>query len=151
MKDTVVVLAFATATLGLVSVQGTPPAGQERGQAPAQAVTLIGCVERIEPPAASTGKPSAPAYKLIDIQPGSGQSLQKPVSPETQYLLEAPAAIKLSDFQNQRIEVTGTLTATPRPADSPQRGEARGAIMPTSTLSVKSAKVVSTECKAPRW
>ena len=143
-----IVAVLATAMAGLVS-QGTPPAPQGE-QAPAPTVTLVGCVERIEPPATAAGKTAPPAYKLIDIQPGTGQRTEKPLTPDTQYLLEAPAAIKLSDFQNQRIEVTGTLTANPPPADSAQRGAARGAQTPTTTLNVKSAKVVSTECKAPR-
>jgi hypothetical protein len=142
-----IVAVLATAMGGLVS-QGTPPSPQGE-QAAAPTVTLVGCVERVEPPAPPAGTTASPAYKLIDIQPGSGQRTEK-LTPDTQYLLEAPAGIKLSDFQNQRIEVTGTLTANPRPADSAQRGAARGAQTPTTTLNVKSAKVVSTECKAPR-
>ena len=148
MRTAGIVAVLATAMAGLVS-QGAPPAPQGE-QAAVPTVTLVGCVERVEPPAAPAGKTAAPAYKLIDIQPGTGQQTQKPLTPETQYLLEAPAGIKLSDFQNQRIEVTGTLTANPRPADSAQRGAARGAPTLATTLNVKSAKVVSTECKAPR-
>ena len=145
-------LVVATMCTLVASAQSTSPPAQEKSQGAATAMTLVGCVERIEPPAGPPGKSAAaPAYKLMDVQPGTGQKMQQPLTPATQFLLEAPASINLSEFQNQRVEVTGTVTAHAHAPAPAQKGETRGpAPMPTSTLTVKSMKVVSTECKAPR-
>lgn len=149
----VALLAAATTWTLVVSAHGTsaPPPGERPQTTPTLA--LVGCVERIEPPARRAGEtapPPPPAYKLVDVQPGPGQRAPQPVTAETQYLLSAPASIKLSDFQNQRVEVTGTLGVTAKPPASEQRGATPGSTLPASTLNVMTVKVVSTECKPPR-
>ena len=69
---------------------------------------------------------------------------------DKEYLLTAPESVKLSDYQNQRVEATGTLSAIPDAVPGqPARGEPQ---TPTATprlsvLKIVSVKVVSTECK----
>ncbi len=148
----VALLAAATPWTLVASAQGpsAPPVGERSQTTPTLA--LVGCVERIEPPARRAGETAPlppPAYKLVDVELG-GQRAQRPATAETQYLLAAPASTKLSDFQNQRVEVTGTLGITAKPPASEQRGATPGSTLPASTLNVMSVKVVSTECKPPR-
>ena len=154
MKKAVHIVALAAATTWtlVASAHGTsaPPAGERSQTTPTLA--LVGCVERIEPPARRAGETAPlppPAYKLVDV-PGPGERAQQPVTAETEDLLSAPASIKLSDFQNQRVQVTGTLAFTAKPPASEQRGATPGSTLPASTLNVMSVKVVSTECKPPR-
>jgi hypothetical protein len=69
---------------------------------------------------------------------------------EKEYLLATRESVTLSDYQNQRVEVTGTLSAIPDAAPAqPARGEAQTspATSRLSILKVASVKVVSTECK----
>ena len=126
-------------------------------------VAIIGCVERTlaTPPdavsrttASSTAQP-APAYKLIDAQPGGGSPVQDPTgrvsapavkgpaTTEPQYWLAGPATIEFVKYQNQRVEVIGTLspvaktaTAEPTPPDAPK-----------TVLTATNVRVLSTECK----
>jgi len=161
-------LAMATTGLGgVLLAQAGPPARSEQNP-PAPAVALIGCVERIAPPATPAGSKApavAPAFKLIDTQPGGGSPVvgragapspapppakQPPMVVEKEYLLAAPESIKLSDYQNQRVEATGTLSAIPEAAPAqPARGEPQAppAAPRLSVLKIASVKVVSTECK----
>jgi hypothetical protein len=164
--------ALAVATTGLGGVllaQGGPPArGEQNPPPPAPVVALIGCVERIAPPATPAGSKApavAPAYKLIDVQPGGGSPVvsrsgtppptpppakQPPMVVDKEYLLAVHESVKLSDYQNQRVEVTGTLSAIPDAAPAqPARGEPQTppATPKLSILKVDSIKVVSTECK----
>lgn len=110
-------------------------------------VSLIGCVERVPAGPAAPGT-TAPAYKLIDIQPGAGTRMV--LKPDTQVIL-TPAkslatSIELGKFVNQWVEVSGTLAPAPTvtPAPPPKPGATPG---PLSTLMMTSLKVVSTECK----
>jgi hypothetical protein len=163
-------LTVATTGLGgILIAQGGPPArGEQNPPPPAPVVALIGCVERVPPPATPAGSKApavAPAFKLIDAQPGGGSPVigragtppatppparQPPMVVEKEYLLAAPEAITLSDYQNQRVEATGTLSAIPEAAPAqPARGEPQKPPAPPrlSVLKIVSVKVVSTECK----
>ena len=120
----------------------------------AAVVSLIGCVERV---AATPGRgttPPAPqgsAYKLIDVQPGTGTTAN--LKADSQFLLTVSTSlttpIDLGKFQNQWVEVTGTISpAAPKvnpPATTPPTRETAPASLPTFTATA--LKVVSTECK----
>jgi hypothetical protein len=111
-------------------------------------VSLIGCIERL--PAAEAGRgTTGPLYKLIDVQPGSGTRMS--LKAETQFLLVEAKSVTtpmdLGKFQNQRVEVTGTIVPAP-PATvlpKPKPGERATEELPTFMLT--SLKSVSTECK----
>jgi hypothetical protein len=106
-------------------------------------IALIGCVERVMPPPPPPGtKPPtpAPAYKIIDVQPGSSIK-QKPMTFAMEYLVVGPESIAFSKYQNQWVEVTGRFApTTPPPAGSEKTG-------PPATFTVSTIKVISTECK----
>jgi hypothetical protein len=117
-------------------------------------VSLIGCVERVTatPPARGTAQPTpeVPAYKLIDVQPGAGTTTT--LKADSQFLLAVSntltTPINLGKFQNQRVEVTGTIAPAPPATVNPQP-PARPAVetAPLPTFTASSLKVVSTECK----
>ena len=140
--------AVAAGLLATGPLTQQPPAvSPQQTAAKATVVSLIGCVERVTatPPAPGTPQPApqGPAYKLIDVQPGAGSALSLKV--DSQFLLTVSTSlttpIDLGKFQNQRVEVTGTISpATTRPA-----GQATTEPLPTFTTT--SLKVVSTECK----
>jgi len=125
----------ATAT----SAQQTTPEGP---------VSLIGCVERL-PAAQGAPATTTPTFKLIEVQPGAGTRMS--IRVDAQFLLDtvksAATPIDLGKFQNQRVEVTGTIAPAPPAKVNPQAkpGEAAAAALPTFTLT--SLKVISTECK----
>ena len=114
--------------------------------APASApvVALIGCVERMSPstPPANPAAPVVPAFKIMDVQPGAGQ---KPTRLAPEYLIVGPQSIPFAKYQNQWVEVTGSITATPTPSPTPAgRGQTAASL---ATFTVTALKVVSTECK----
>ncbi len=58
-----------------------------------------------------------------------------------------PESIAFGRFQNQRVEVTGSISAAPAAAPpSPARGQRAQTPLP-STFTVTALKVLSTECK----
>ena len=96
--------------------------------------------------------PQTPAYRLIDVQPGTGTATT--LKPNSQFLLTVSASvatpIDFGKFQNQWVEVTGTMTPVPpapanRQANPPPAGQTATAPLPTFTTTA--LKVVSTECK----
>jgi hypothetical protein len=142
------VAAVAAATTLLAAQNGAPqskPAASQQTAQQTAPVTIAGCVERSVLPGARTGAP--PAYKLIDTQPGpaptpAGKPVKTPLALEPQYWLQAPASIDLGKFQNQRVEVTGTIS-TPvaaLPPDAPKD-------TPKSTLVLTTLRMISEECK----
>jgi hypothetical protein len=151
---TAVVAAGFLAT-GLLAQQPSTANPQETASKPAM-VSLIGCVERMlaAPPVGGTTPPApqGAAYKLIDVQPGTGTTAN--LKPGSQFLLTVATSLKtpidLGKFQNQWVEVTGTISAVPPAKPNPQAtprpsGEAAGAPLPTFAMTA--LKVVSTECK----
>jgi hypothetical protein len=143
---------LATAPL---AAQAPTPKPQQTPSQPA-VVSLIGCVERVAAasPARGATPPAAqgPAYKLIDVQPGAGSTTTPKA--DSQFLLTVSSTltppIDLGKFQNQWVEVTGTLSPVPPAKVNPQApsrpaGETAAAPLPTFTAT--SVKVVSTECK----
>ena len=143
----VVILTWTILSTAPIYQQSTPTPAQQ-ATAGAGPVSLIGCVERL--PAAQGAPATAPAtFKLIEVQPGAGTRMT--VRVDAQFLLanakSATAPIELGKFQNQRVEVTGTIAPAPPTVVNPQAkpGEAAAASLPTFTLT--SLKVVSTECK----
>ena len=146
----ITVVAMAAAAVAAMAT------AQQRGQttptprATPAAVVLIGCVERVMP-ASPTGTSAAaaapPTYKIMDVQPGTGAG-QKPMTPAAEYLLAGPESIPFSKYQNQWVEVTGTITAAaPAPAQSARGQKPAPAPPPLPTFTVTALKVVSTECK----
>jgi len=150
---TAVVAAGFLAT-GLLAQQPSTANPQETASKPA-VVSLIGCVERVTATPAvrgTTPPPQGAAYKLIDVQPGTGTTAN--LKPGSQFLLAVATSVKtpidLGKFQNQWVEVTGTISAVPPAKPNPQAtprpsGEAAGAPLPT--FATTALKVVSTECK----
>ena len=123
------------------------PAAASAAQTPTGAVSLIGCVERV-PAAQGAPATAQPTFKLIEVQPGPGTTMSMKV--DTQFLLAAgkPSAtpIDLGKFQNQRVEVTGTIAPAP-PAKANPQTKPGDTTAPLPTLTLTSLKLVSTECK----
>ena len=170
-------LTLATTGLGgvLLAQSGQPARGEQNPPPPAPVVSLIGCVERVAAPPAPAGSKAPevpPAFKLVDVQPGGGSPVvgrsgtpppspppprQPPMVVEKEYVLSAKDVTTLRAYENQRVEVTGTLSAIPDAAPpQPSRAEPQPP-SPTGTpahrlsvLKVASVKVISTECKQPR-
>lgn len=149
------VVAAALLAPGPLPQQSSTPSPQQTASKPA-VVSLIGCVERVMPaqPARGTTQPApqATAYKLIDVQPGTGTSAN--LKPGSEFLLTVATSlttpIDFGKFQNQWVEVTGTISPAPPPKVNPPgttrpAGEASPAPLPT--LTTTAVKVVSTECK----
>ena len=150
---TLVVAALLAA--GLRAQQPSTPSAQQASGKPG-VVSLIGCVDRV--PATSAGRgtttpvPQTPAYRLIDVQPGTGTATT--LKPNSQFLLAVATSvttpIDLGKFQNQGVEVTGTMTPAPPAKVAAQptvRPPAESATAQLPTLTTTAVKVVSTECK----
>jgi hypothetical protein len=137
---------FASALMALavaaVGVAQESPAGQTAQDKTAPAVALIGCVERVLPVTPPPGT-TAPAYKLTDVQPSSAVA-QKPKVYAKEYFVVGPESIAFSKYQNQWVEITGTITAPPRSV--PATGE-KPATPALSTVTVATIKVITNECK----
>ena len=144
---------FVTATVLAAGLGSGVVLAQTPGQARAAdqpLVALIGCVERVMPPPPPPGSPATPAappaYKIIDVQPGSSVG-QKPMTLASEYLVVGPESIAFSKYQNQWVEVTGRMLvaalSTP-PATPPA---ARGAKPLPATFTVQTLKIIATECK----
>ena len=152
--------SVAAAVLALGPLSQQPPAtpAQQPASKPA-VVSLIGCVERVAtptptPPAAGTAQPASqrPAYKLIDVQPGPGTTTSWKT--DSQFLLSVSPTlttpIDFGKFQNQWVEVTGTMSpgpaakVTPQPTPTPKPTAEPAPLLTFTTASVK---MISTECK----
>ena len=151
---TVVVAAALLAPAPLAQQSSIP--SQPQTASKAAAVSLIGCVERVTPaqPARGTAQPTpqASAYKLIDVQPGTGTSAN--LKPGSEFLLTVATSlatpIDFGKFQNQWVEVTGTISPAPPPQVNPPgstRPAGGASPAPLATLTTTALKVVSTECK----
>jgi hypothetical protein len=137
-----VALASAFVAGVAASAQTPRPTGT-----PAPVVVLIGCVELMTPVTPSNpAAPVVPTYKIMDVQPGG--TGQKPMTLATEYHIVGPDSIAFGRFQNQRVELTGSISAAPAqaPASPPGRGQRTQTPLP-STFTVTALKVVSTECK----
>ena len=153
---------FAGATAQLMAQAGR---GDQAPAAPARVVGLVGCLERLPPPAGRAGQaaPAAgPAFRLTNVHaadapPAAGERVgtpppaggRPPLVVEQEYLVVAAEPVKLADHVNTRVEVTGTLGAVPETAPSqPQRGEVKPAAPSRITMiTVTAIKPVSSECK----
>jgi hypothetical protein len=156
LKTTLTALvAVALLTTGALAQQPVTTSPQ---QTPSKAavVSLIGCVglAPATPPARGTAQPTpqGTAYKLIDVQPGTGTAPN--VKTDSNFLLTVSTSvttpIDLSKFLNQWVEVTGTITPVPPvtvgpPATTRPTGETATAPLPT--FATTAVKLVSTECK----
>jgi len=147
------VVAASLLAAGPLPQQPSAANPQQTASKPA-VVSFIGCVERVAaaPPARGTTAPApqAPAYRLIDVQPGAGTAAT--LKPDSQFLLAVSTSlttpIDLGKFQNQWVEVTGTLSPAPPATVSPQATtRPTGQTAPLPTLTTTALKVVSTECK----
>ena len=161
----------ATFFAGLILAAGAavqePQSAKQAATGPR--VAIIGCVDRVAP--AVTGDPvsttpptarqsaaaATPAYKLIDTQPGGGSPVidasgrvisaptaKAPEVTDPQYWLTGPATIDFAKYQNQRVEIVGTLGA---PTGAPTVQTTPPADAPKSVLTAISVRVISTECK----
>jgi len=143
----VVALAAFLAAAG-VATQANDAVAQTPRPVAAPIVALIGCVERVMP-TAPAGNPATPApppvYKIMDVQPGSAPG-QKPMTLAREYRIVGPESITFSKFQNQWVEVTGSITAAPAGPPPPATGQGTPAPQ-LSTFTVTALKVVSTECR----
>lgn len=134
--------------------QQTPTTSSPQTASKPAVVSLIGCVARATttPPARGTAQPApeGTAYKLVDVQPGTGTATN--LKTDSNFLLTvstSPATpIDLGKFLNQWVEVTGTITPVPaakvNPPATPQ--PTREAV-PLPTFTATALKLVSTECK----
>lgn len=148
LRITVVALAAALVAGAAVTERQIASAQTPRPTA-APVVVLIGCVERMTPatPATSPTTPVVPTYKIMDVQPGSGPG-QKPMTLAAEYHIVGPDSIAFGKFQNQWVEVTGSITAAAGQAPTPPPGRGqRGQAPSLATFTVTALKVVSTECK----
>jgi len=139
-----IVVTFAAAGVAGAMTPRDVASAQTPTPTSAPVVALIGCVERMTPatPPANPAAPVVPAFKIMDVQPGAGQ---KPARLATEYLIVGPESIPFAKYQNQWVEVTGSISATPNPSPTPAgRGQAPA---PLATFTVTALKVVSTECK----
>ena len=112
-------------------------------------ISLIGCVERVMPTPRRASDPAppqqTPMFKLIDVQPGTGT--QKAIASGTEFALTVAPTIEIGKFQNQWVEVTGSM-APARPATAtPQPTGQKTPPTPLPAFNVTALKVVSTECK----
>jgi hypothetical protein len=142
LRITVVALASALVAGAAASAQ-TPRATAT----PAPVVVLIGCVELMTPVTPTNPATRVvPTYKIMDVQPGG--TGQKPMTLAAEYHIVGPDSIVFGKFENQRVEVTGSITAAPAQAPTPPPGRGQRAQTPLpSTFTVTALKVVSTECK----
>lgn len=149
------VVAAALLAPGLLAQQPSTPSPQQTPAKPA-VVSLIGCVDRVPvtPPVRGTAPPTsqAPAYRLIDVQPATGTAAT--LKPNSQFLLAVSTSlttpIDLGKFQNQWVEVTGTISTVPSVTANPQttpRPTGDAAAAPLATFTTTGVKVISTECK----
>jgi len=94
----------------------------------------------------NSAAPVVPTYKIMDVQPGG--TGQKPMTLAAEYHIVGPDSIAFAKFENQRVELTGSISAAPAqtPAQPPARGQRAQAPL-LSTFTVTALKVVSTECK----
>ena len=157
-------MMFKTSLITVVSaLLGTGPLPQQPSTVSPQqmaskaaVVSLIGCVERVTatPPVRGTTQPTpqAPTYKLIDVQPGKGTVAN--LKADSQFLLTVSTSlttpIDLGKFQNQWVELTGTISPVPPAKVNPQastRPTGETATAPLPTFVTAAVKVVSTECK----
>jgi hypothetical protein len=133
--------ALCVTTATALALAQTP--APQSTQAP---ITILGCVERTMTPGAKPGTPTQ--FRLIETGPApataAGRSTTKPPPAiEPQYLLTAPASIDLGKFQNQRVEVTGTVSLAPvpkPPATVPSDA-------PKSVLAAMAVRLINNECK----
>ena len=107
-------------------------------------ITIAGCVERMMVPGSKPG--AEPHFRLIETAPATPApppGKKPPVAIERQYLLTAVPSIDLGKFQNQRVEVIGTVKPAPQP--TPPATVPPDA--PKSVFSVMQIKMISNECK----
>jgi hypothetical protein len=143
-----VIAAAVVVSIGFASVRA-----QQTGRAsqPPPIVGVVGCVDRLLPPAApnATTDPAPvppPRYKLVDVQPGpSPDPRQPPIVPGLEYEIVGPATMEFSKYQNQWVELTGTI-GLPAPAAA-KSAAGRGQPRPLPVLTVLTLKVVTNECK----
>jgi hypothetical protein len=154
--------------VGAAAGQNRPPTASPQAATAQKPVAIIGCVERAlpvpddpsrtGPPVGAPPSTPARAYKLIDTQPGGGSPVtdragrvistppaEAPAVVDPQYWLAGPATMDFATYQNQRVEIIGTLS----PADGPAAvgAQAPPQDAPKSTLTAASVRVISTECK----
>ena len=154
LKTSLITVVSALLAIGPLAHQAPETSPQ---QTPSKAaVSLIGCVERVmaTPPVRGTTQPApqGPAYKLIDVQPGKGTVSN--LKADSQFLLTVSTSlttpIDLGKFQNQWVEVTGTISPVPPAKVNPQataRPTGPSAAAPLPTFATTAVKVISTECK----
>ena len=136
----ITVVAFASALVAGAAVSAQTP---RPTATPAPVVVLIGCVELMKPVTPSnSAAPVVPTYKIMDVQPGGAG--QKPMTLAAEYHIVGPDSIAFAKFENQRVELTGSISAAP--AQTPARRQ-RAQTPSLSTFTVTALKVVSTECK----
>ena len=153
LKTTLTAVVAAVLATGALAQQA-PTTTQQQTTSKAAVVSLIGCVAQAAPapPVRGTTQPApqGTAYKLVDVQPGTGTTVN--IKTDSNFLLTVSASvttpIDLGKFLNQWVEVTGTITPVPPvtvgppPATPPAAGAA-----PLPTFTMTALKVVSTECK----
>ena len=159
------ILKTSLTTVVAAALLASGPLAQQPTTSPQQTpskpavVSLIGCVERVAPapPARGTTQPApqGTVYKLIDVQPGTGTTAN--LKPDSQFLLTVATSlatpIDLGKFQNQWVEVTGTISPAPptpakvNPPATTGRPTGEAATAPLPTFATTAVKVVSTECK----
>ena len=153
LKTSLTAVAVAVLATGLLAQQASTTSPQQTPSKPA-VVSLIGCVERVAATAPTRGTTppatQAPAYRLIDVQPGTGTVAN--LKPNSQFLLAvAPSVstpIDLGKLQNQWVEVTGTISPVPSATVTPQAtAPPTGQAAPLPTFTTTAVKVISTECK----
>jgi hypothetical protein len=123
--------------------QSAPPATQK----PAT-VTFSGCLK----PGASAGSfiladaAAVPAATSADASKAEPQARGTTGSAKSYNLMPGKTGEDLGKHVNQKIEVTGTVSAAAPSASAPATPPAGGASQPTETVNMQSFKMVSATC-----
>ena len=142
MWKTGTLVAIALAATATVAAQQPPPAQQPPASAPSSSdkIVVTGCIQRsIQSPVGTAGAAGAAAaadaskFILTKASPASDAT----ATPKT-YRLDAEDS-QLTAHVNHKVEITGTLDATAKPAAGDATAPAK--------LKVASVKMVAASCE----
>jgi hypothetical protein len=140
MWKTGTLVAIALAATATVAAQQPPPAQQPPASAPSSSdkVVVTGCIQRgIQSPVGTTGAAGAAADASKFILTKASPASDATATPKT-YRLDAEDS-QLTAHVNHKVEITGTLDATAKPAAGDAAAPAK--------LKVTSVKMVAASCE----
>jgi hypothetical protein len=140
MWKTGTLVAIALAATATVAAQQPPPAQQPPASAPSSSdkIVVTGCIQRgIQSPVGTTGAAGAAADASKFILTKASPASDATATPKT-YRLDAEDS-QLTAHVNHKVEITGTLDATAKPAAGDAAAPAK--------LKVASVKMVAASCE----